>query len=171
MKAARSSWVLQLAQGGGLGRLHPAPGTWGSLGGVGWTLLLLLPGQAWIFAAGCLVGVGISVWACGEAERRLGARDPGSVVLDEIVALPLCFAFWVLSHPAPGRDIAAPLSLLTGSGLLVTLATFLAFRCFDIAKPWPVKQSQSLPGGWGVTMDDVLAAGYVNLLAAALTAF
>ena len=36
------------------------------------------------------------------------------------------------------------------------------FRFFDIAKPWPVRQSQVLPGGWGITIDDVLAAVYVN---------
>ena len=39
-----------------------------------------------------------------------------------------------------------------------------AFCFFDVAKPWPVYQSQSLPGGWGVTIDDVLAAFYVNLV-------
>ena len=46
------------------------------------------------------------------------------------------------------------------------VAVFAAFRFFDVLKPWPVRQSQRLPGGWGVTMDDVLAALYVNLLAA-----
>jgi phosphatidylglycerophosphatase A len=40
---------------------------------------------------------------------------------------------------------------------------FALFRFFDVLKPWPVRQSQSLPGGWGVTIDDVLAALYVNL--------
>jgi phosphatidylglycerophosphatase A len=47
---------------------------------------------------------------------------------------------------------------------LLTLGVFAAFRFFDVAKPWPVDQSQSLPGGWGVTIDDVLAAVYVNLV-------
>ena len=46
------------------------------------------------------------------------------------------------------------------------LLIFAAFRVFDVAKPWPVKQSQSLPGGWGVTVDDFLAAIYVALLTA-----
>ena len=40
----------------------------------------------------------------------------------------------------------------------------MAFRFFDVAKPWPVYQSQSLPGGWGITIDDVLAAVYVNVV-------
>jgi phosphatidylglycerophosphatase A len=42
---------------------------------------------------------------------------------------------------------------------------FAAFRLFDIWKPWPVRQSQALPGGWGVTVDDFLAAIYVALAA------
>ena len=33
-----------------------------------------------------------------------------------------------------------------------------------MVKPWPVRQSQALPGGWGITIDDVLAAFYVNVL-------
>jgi phosphatidylglycerophosphatase A len=45
----------------------------------------------------------------------------------------------------------------------MTFGVFAAFRFFDIVKPWPVRQSQSLPGGWGITVDDVLAAGYVNV--------
>lgn len=43
----------------------------------------------------------------------------------------------------------------------------MAFRIFDVLKPWPVHQSQSPPRGWGVTMDDLLAAVYVNLVALA----
>ena len=48
-----------------------------------------------------------------------------------------------------------------GNNWLITLAVFALFRLFDIAKPWPVRQSQSLPGGWGITVDDVLAAVWV----------
>ena len=44
------------------------------------------------------------------------------------------------------------------------LAVFLLFRFFDVLKPWPVGRSQALPGGWGVTVDDFLAAGYVNVV-------
>jgi phosphatidylglycerophosphatase A len=42
------------------------------------------------------------------------------------------------------------------------LGVFIAFRFFDVLKPWPARQSQSLPGGWGITVDDFLAAIYVN---------
>ena len=43
-----------------------------------------------------------------------------------------------------------------------TLVVFLLFRLFDIWKPYPINSSQRLPGGWGVTLDDLLAALYVN---------
>jgi phosphatidylglycerophosphatase A len=43
------------------------------------------------------------------------------------------------------------------------LIVFCLFRLFDVVKPWPVRQSQRLPGGWGIVVDDVLAAGYVAL--------
>jgi phosphatidylglycerophosphatase A len=46
----------------------------------------------------------------------------------------------------------------------MTLGLVALFRVFDIWKPWPVRQSQCLPGGWGVTVDDLLAAVYVALL-------
>ena len=111
-------------------------------------------------------GFALSVWICGEAETILKQKDPGSIVLDEIVAIPLCF-FWTIGniHTRSGalpamEDFWRP----DGSiGLLMTLALFVAFRLFDIWKPWPVRQSQRLPGGWGVTVDDLLAAVYVNL--------
>ena len=58
---------------------------------------------------------------------------------------------------------------MRGSGrgvwrLVIGLGVFAAFRFFDATKPWPVRQSQALPGGWGITVDDVLAAIYVNAL-------
>ena len=84
------------------------------------------------------------------------------MVLDEIVAMPLCFTGWLAvealrrhSWPGPGYFSAHWLS---------SVGVFALFRLFDIAKPWPVRQSQALAGGWGVTIDDVLAAVYVNLV-------
>jgi len=44
------------------------------------------------------------------------------------------------------------------------VAIFIIFRIFDVTKPWPVGGSQSLPGGWGITVDDVLAGLYVNVV-------
>ena len=165
LTAALALWI---AQGFGVGRVPVAPGTCGSLVGVLWTALLLATGSPWFYAAGVLAGVVLSVWLCGVAERILGRKDPASVVLDELAAVPLCFAGWLGlclwrtgQMPLPGR-------LFAGHGLWLTLAVFGAFRFFDVLKPWPVRQSQALWGGWGITADDLLAALYVNLLLAAV---
>ncbi len=159
-----NQFLLWLAQGLGSGRMPKAPGTWGSLVGLLWLWLLLCPGS-WIFwLAGMTAGFGASVWLCGVAERMLGMRDPSSVVLDEIVAIPLCFAYWLyrqsqaLGHWPDWRICLEPANWLW-LGVI-----FGAFRLFDILKPWPVGWSQALPGGWGITMDDLLAALYVNLV-------
>jgi phosphatidylglycerophosphatase A len=165
---AADGWKLWIAQGLGTGRVPLAPGTAGSVLGIAWTGCLLVPQSGVVFATGALLGVIASVWLCGEAERILGRRDPGSVVLDEIIALPGCFAAWIVLHFRDTGHLPRPADLVADGGWLVTLGVFVAFRFFDVLKPWPVRQSQALPGGWGVTADDVLAAVYVNLATAPL---
>ena len=153
---------LWIAQGFGIGRVPFGPGTFGSILGLGWTALLIATGNFWIFLAGTIAGIALSVWLCGEGEKILKQKDPSSVVLDEIAAIPVCFTGWVWAlwrtpHALP------PVEKLFSSWTVV-LFLFAAFRFFDIVKPWPIKQSQALSGGWGVTVDDLLAAVYVNLL-------
>ena len=94
----------------------------------------------------------------------MGKKDPGSVVLDEIAAMPVCFLGWVglvvwKTGSMPHLDY-----FLVRNNLLLTAWVFASFRLFDVAKPWPVNRSQNLPGGWGITADDLLAAGYVNVI-------
>ena len=155
---------LWIAQGFGIGRIPVAPGTLGSLVGMLWFGLLLMTGNLWLFAGGTLAGITVSVWLCGVAEQRLGQTDPGSVVLDEIVAVPVCFLGWVILLVCQTGSLPAFTYFFAARTWLLTLGVFVACRVFDIAKPWPVRQSQSLPGGWGITVDDVLAALYVNVL-------
>ena len=88
-------FLLWLAQGLGVGRITWAPGTFGSLVGLLWFAVLLVPGSLMIYLAGIAVSIAVSVLVCTEAERILGETDPGSVVLDEIIALPICFLPWV----------------------------------------------------------------------------
>jgi phosphatidylglycerophosphatase A len=158
------SVLVWIAQGFGVGRIPFAPGTFGSLVGLLWFALLVLPGKLWILLAGVLAGIGISIWLCGVGEKGLGQKDPGSVVMDEIIALPICFLSWVGIVLCRRGTMPGLQDFFVGDKLLLTAGVFVAFRVFDIAKPWPVRQSQSLPGGWGVTVDDVLAAAYVNLV-------
>jgi phosphatidylglycerophosphatase A len=155
---------LWIAQGFGVGRIPVAPGTFGSVVGVLWFGLLLMTGNLWLFAAGTIAAIALSVWLCGAAEKTLGKTDPGSVVLDEIAALPVCFSGWVAILQWKSHAMPRFADFFSARTWLLTLGVFAAFRFFDVAKPWPVHQSQSLPGGWGVTIDDVLAAVYVNLV-------
>lgn len=137
--------VLGCATLGPLGRRLPAPGTWGSVAGLLYFTVLFYPlgwfGNLLLSAVGIYVAIAI----CGEAEFRLGRRDPGEVVLDEFVAMPLCFLGW-------------PALAVTWPPWAVFLAGFALFRLFDIVKPLGISRLQHLPGGWGVVADDVAAA-------------
>jgi phosphatidylglycerophosphatase A len=130
---------------GPLGRRLPAPGTWGSLAGLLYFAVFFARGGAgWNLVASAL-GAYIAVGVCGEAERTLGKKDPGEVVLDEFVAMPLCFLGW--------GELIRALPVWA-----VLLAGFALFRFFDILKPLGIARLQRWPGGWGVVADDVAAA-------------
>jgi phosphatidylglycerophosphatase A len=166
-RSTRDGVVLWVSQGFGIGRIPFMPGTFGSVLGVGWFALLLAAGNVWVLAAGMVAGIGASVWLCGEGERILGKKDPGSVVMDEVTAIPVCFLGWLWMAPGPWPSVPALFEKHWGVVVLV----FVLFRVFDIAKPWPVGRSQSLPGGWGITVDDVLAGVYVALITGMLFAW
>lgn len=162
--APKFSIRLFVAQGFGIGRIPFAPGTFGSFLGLAWFALLVSTGNFWAYLAGCIEGVAFSIWLCDDAEKILGETDPGSVVLDEIIAIPFCFLPWVASlwwHDSALPEVA---HFFTGRALWMTLGLVASFRVFDIWKPWPILQLQHLPGGWGVTVDDVVAAGFVAAL-------
>jgi phosphatidylglycerophosphatase A len=167
----RAGVILWLAQGLGAGRLPVAPGTWGSLAGLLWTAVLLASGSAIVWLLGLLGGTLASVWLCGRAEEILRQKDPQSVVIDEIIAVPLSFAGWTALRLFGSGELPSAAYFVTDGRWAGSLLVLAAFRFFDIVKPWPVYQSQSLPSGWGVTADDVLAAVYVNLLALPLLAW
>ena len=156
--------ILWLAHGFGIGRIPWAPGTFGTLVGVLWFAILLSTQNLWGFIGGLIGGVIASVWICGRAEVILKQRDPGSIVLDEICAVPICFVPWVVSEFFRQKTWP-PLETFFGArSWYIVAILFVLFRIFDILKPPPVRQSQRLPGGWGVVTDDVLAALYVCAL-------
>ncbi len=155
--------ILWLAHGFGVGRIPWAPGTFGSLIGVLWFAILLSTQNIWGFLGGIFGGVIASVYICGKAEKILRKRDPGSIVLDEICAVPICFVPWVVSELLL-QKMWPPVETFFGAQTWIGAILFVLFRIFDILKPPPVRQSQGLPGGWGVVTDDVLAALYVCAL-------
>ncbi|MDJ0928703.1 MAG: phosphatidylglycerophosphatase A [Gammaproteobacteria bacterium] len=136
--------VHWLAFGFGAGLLPVAPGTWGSLVGLGLFLLLPPLPAVWlvgIVVAACVVGIGI----CGASSRRLGVHDHPGIVWDEIAGMLLVAA----TVPRTAAWLAA---------------AFLAFRLFDVWKPWPIRDlDHSVSGGLGIMLDDVVAAVYAAL--------
>lgn len=135
--------VLFIAAGLGLGRIPFAPGTWGSLLGLplAWSAQHLSLGWRITLAAGCfLLGVPI----CARAARLLHSHDPSCVVFDEIAAFPIVF-------------LITPMSAGTAA------AGFALFRLADIAKPFPARELERLPGGWGIMADDCAAGVYAAL--------
>ena len=137
--------VLNFATLGPIGLIRKAPGTWGSVAGLLYFTLFFYQLDVFFTLLFGAVGIYVAVALCGEAEFRLGKRDPGEIVLDEFVAIPFCFLGWYqLTAVAPPWAI-----FLAGFGL---------FRLFDIWKPLWIGKLQSLPDGWGVVMDDIAAA-------------
>lgn len=77
--------------------------------------------------------------------RFYGKKDPGIIVIDEIIG------FLVANFLAP-------------PGFAVLLSTFVLFRVFDIAKVFPIKSLERLPGGTGIVLDDVMAGVYALII-------
>ncbi|MCX7826569.1 MAG: phosphatidylglycerophosphatase A [Verrucomicrobiae bacterium] len=133
-----SKVALFVATGFGAGYLPIAPGTWGSVVGVG--LFLVLWKMQWLLP-GIAAALSVSVVTSGIGERHFGRKDPSQVVVDEIVCFPLA----MLGLPVTPAWLAG---------------AFVFYRIFDVIKPPPANWSQRLPGGWGVTADDLFAALY-----------
>ena len=136
-----------VACGCGSGLSPFAPGTAGTLfAWLTFPLFSLLPNAQMTYALLALLFV-LGVVACQVTGRNLGVVDHGSIVWDEIVP------FWtVLMFVPTGFSITA---------LSWQLLAFLLFRFFDIVKPFPASWFDTqVKNGFGVMMDDVIAAGY-----------
>jgi phosphatidylglycerophosphatase A len=151
--------ILFVAEGFGSGRIPFAPGTFGTLVGFVWLWLLLQMPNAGLYVTGVIAGILFSVLIGGQAERILELKDPGRIVIDEIIAVPIAYLGFYIFHIFRHTALAP-----SGSFIKEATIVFVLFRILDIWKPWPVRQSQNLPGGLGLTIDDVLAAVYVSVL-------
>jgi phosphatidylglycerophosphatase A len=147
------AWTVATFFGAGLGK--PGPGTWGSVAAVLlWALLAwrIHPSpQATLFAllGGIALSLILGVPAATIAARESGRHDPGFVVIDEVAGQ------WIalLGSPADWKH-----------GLIA----LVLFRLFDITKPFPVRQLEGLPAGWGIVFDDVGAGLYALAVASLL---
>lgn len=140
-----SFWVINLATVGPVGLVRFGPGTWGSVAGILWYALVFHRLPVVVFLLFWLLTLYLAMAICNEAEKRLQQRDPGKIVLDEMVAIPGCFLL-----------LQEQIEMWGGWPLL--LGGFVLFRIFDIWKPGIVDRLQRIPGGVGVVMDDVAAA-------------
>ncbi|MGO9325964.1 MAG: phosphatidylglycerophosphatase A [Terracidiphilus sp.] len=143
----KTSWAWAVATFFGSGLLKPGPGTWGSIAAV-----LLWAAFAWLahpsrlmLVIALLIGIALAtilgVPAATIVERQSGRHDPGFVVIDEVIGQWIALLF----SPVDWRH-----------GLIA----LLLFRLFDIVKPFPVRQFERLPAGWGIVFDDVAAGLY-----------
>jgi phosphatidylglycerophosphatase A len=141
---AHPAHVVALSFGAGL--VPWAPGTFGTLAAfpLYWLLDAWLTPLAVAFTAVPLFVVGM--YACATTARNLGVKDPGAICWDETVAF-------------------LPLIALTHDSLLLQAIAFAAFRLFDILKPFPIRQlDQALEGGFGIMLDDAVAAMYAYVV-------
>jgi phosphatidylglycerophosphatase A len=150
MKVARQ-FVVALATLGPIGKL-PAPGTWGSAAGIAFYAVVFhgynSAGRWQTFALIALIAAAFATLVCHLAELFLKKKDPGSVILDEFVAMPLVFAGF-------GYELRT-----AHHAWAWYLVGFLLFRLFDIATPFGIRELQRVGGGFGIVVDDLLAAAY-----------
>ncbi|MGB6009615.1 phosphatidylglycerophosphatase A family protein [Castellaniella sp.] len=150
-----AAWVFArperiLAFGFGSGLIHPAPGTWGTLAGwLLWAVFLRGLPDTWMVLI-LLLAFGLGCWAAQRCGDDLGIADHGGINWDEIVAI------WLVLWLVP-------------AGFWAQLAGVVLFRVFDILKPPPVSVlDRRFKNGFGVMIDDILAAVYALLAAAVL---
>lgn len=139
-RSALRAALRGIATLGPVGRVPVAPGTAGSLvAAVAWLAAAPSMGwPAWILLGG--LGL-LGVVAAGDVARAVGTADPSEVVIDEVVGMWLTL-------------------VLVPAGFPTAVVAFAAFRAFDVIKPFPVRQLERLPGGWGLVADDLAAALY-----------
>ncbi len=131
-----------------LGYSPVAPGTAGSLGAliVAWPLVRYHGFQPLWFLGLAVLLLGPAIWAADVTAREAGLKDPGLVVVDEVVGQ------WI--------TLAGAVHFTWASWLLA----FALFRIFDIIKPPPARQLEAVKGGAGIVLDDVMAGIYGALV-------
>ena len=156
----------------GVGYLPLAPGTWGSLVGIGVYALVRGAAMKFFFDAGAgrnfnllhvyygvvaielvaILAISLAgIWAASRTEKLSGKKDPGKVVIDEVA----------------GQFIALiPVPFVLGTAWWTAILAFILFRFFDIVKPYPARKLESLEEGLGIMADDIVAGVYAAIVVA-----
>jgi phosphatidylglycerophosphatase A len=178
--ARKPRFALFIATAAGLGYLPKAPGTWGSLGGLAFITAVAMYAatipfgdflrdydpivHVLAFWVTCVIGV----WSADRAAKFWQVKDPQRVVIDEVSGQYLtimvgCGCPYLVT---PRVFELSPLGNITWHSALdwkYLLLGFILFRLFDIWKPFPARQAESLPGGWGIMADDWVAGIYAGI--------
>lgn len=148
----RKKEILFLATGFYVGYIPFAPGTFGSLVGLPFCLLLGLTGTKVAFFL-TLLFICFAIGIAHQAEKYLQKKDPGLIVIDEMAGIMVTF-------------LAIPFNAETA------VLGFYIFRILDIAKPAPIRYLEKhLPGGAGIVLDDVAAGIFANLILRSILIF
>lgn len=137
-----STLALAIATSFGVGYSPLAPGTFGSAAGL--LVWAILPASAVAQVGAAVAVLAVGTWAAELTERRVGATDPGIVVVDEVL----------------GMIVTLSLLPVGWGGAIVG---FVLFRAFDVIKPYPANRFERLHGGLGIMLDDAMAGVYSNL--------
>lgn len=137
--------AVLVASFGYVGYFPIAPGTAGSLAAIPLFLLIRWSGSTLIELAAIVAVFAIGVWAASGTEAALGRKDPGIVVIDEVLGMLITQALLPATVP-------------------VIILGFLLFRVFDVVKPPPAAQVEHLHGGLGIMADDAFAGVYAHVV-------
>jgi phosphatidylglycerophosphatase A len=185
-------FALFVATAGGLGYFPKAPGTFGSLAGLAlaiapfWFVVPIEYFDAtshlensfffpfdWVLTIQIILTIviaAIGVWSAGRAANFWRIKDPQRVVIDEVSGQHLTLLlgcgvplWWKTAADSGFSSALGYISLSSPFNWKYLLVGFVLFRLFDIWKPFPARQAESLPGGWGIMADDWMAGVYAGL--------
>ncbi len=159
----KTSWIIATWFGSGL--LPKAPGTWGSLSALPFAYIISVYTSPYAMIFGTIALFFIGIWASDKIEKNAQVKDPGFIVVDEVVGQ------WIALLPLPFLySFLNPDSFYLYFAVIAAVA-FIAFRIFDIWKPWPVNYvDKNVHGGYGIMLDDVIAGMYALIITSALAA-
>ncbi len=156
-------WIIATWFGSGL--LPIAPGTWGSLAAFPFAYIISVYSAPYVLIIATVALFPIGTWASNKVEGSAQKKDPGFIVVDEVVGQ------WIALLPLPFLNHYFGPNLSFWVFAPIAAVAFLAFRIYDIWKPWPINYvDKNVPGGLGIMLDDVVAGIYALIITSALTA-
>lgn len=155
------SFDFQIATWFGSGLIIPAPGTWGTLGGIIFSTILYFFTNPFILFLASIILFWVGLQSVKRIEEKLDNHDPSFIVIDEVAAIVFIMSldFWLIDwlwDNAIRGDIPA----------VILFISFLLFRFYDAKKPWLIGiADRKIKGAWGVMIDDLIAAIFTIITA------